>query len=121
MARLRLAPTPVTGGVGAGVSAGRYVGDNQCSVLSGPCSLALQLPAITQVWSPAIWGNAEAFIEGRAAAGFQWRVYVGVGRIMNGDAAKCTWQSSDGQRPGGCNEIPFLGYVGTALGYSFSL
>jgi hypothetical protein len=113
MARVRLAPTPVTGGVGAGVSAGRYVWDNSCR---GPCAAILQLPDITRVWSPAIWGNVEAFIEGRSAGRFQWRVYVGMGRQLNGESSTCRWQSLDGQRPSGCDGTLFLGYFGTALG-----
>ena len=120
MARVRLAPTPVTGGIGAGVSAGQHQWNNQCKVYYGPCSAMLRLPDITRVWNPAIWGNVEAFLEGRAAGGFQWRVYIGLGRILNGGASQCTWRSIDGQRPSGCDGNPFLGYVGTALGYSFS-
>jgi hypothetical protein len=116
MARVRFASTPVTAGVGAGASAGRYVWDNQCK---GPCSLILQMPAITRVWRPAIWGNVEAFVEGRSAGRFQWRVYVGVGRQLNGGSSTCTWTTLDGQRPGGCDDGSlFLGYFGTALGFT---
>jgi hypothetical protein len=118
MARVRFAPTPVTAGVGAGASAGRYVWNNQCSVLEGPCSAMLQMPEITRVWSPAIWGNVEAFLEGRSAGRFQWRVYVGVGRQFNGGSSTCTWKSLDGQRPGGCDGTLFLAYVGTAFGFT---
>jgi hypothetical protein len=116
MARVRFAPTPVTGGVGAGASAGRYVWDNQCSVLYGPCA-AIQMPEITRVWRYAIWGNVEAFVEGRSAGRFQWRVYVGVARQLNGGSSTCTW-NWDGQRPSACDGALFLGYVGTALGFT---
>ena len=120
MARVRLVPAPITGGIGAGVSAGRYVWDDlDCSFPLGPCTAIG--PGITRVWNLAIWGNVEAFLEGRAAGGFQWRVYVGLGRVMNPGASKCIWEPPDGQRPNGCDGSPFLGYVGTALGYSFSL
>jgi hypothetical protein len=118
MARVRLAPAPVTGGIGTGVSAGRYSWDNQCSVVEGPCSLLWRMPAITRVWSPAIWGNVEAFVEGRSAGRIQWRVYIGLGRLLNAESSTCTWQSQDGQRPAGCDGAPFLGYVGTALGFT---
>ena len=121
MARVRLATTPVTGGIGAGVSAGRYQWDNQCKAYYGPCAAMDRWPVVTRTWNPAIWGNVEAFLEGRAAGGFQWRVYLGLGKILNAAASRCTWQSVDGQRPNGCDESHFLGYVGTALGYSFSL
>ena len=118
MARLRLAPAPVTGGIGAGVSAGRYAWDNQCKVYYGPCSAMLRMPDIYRVWNPAIWGNAEFFLEGRTAGRFQWRVYIGLGRILNAGSSSCTWQSIDGQRPAGCDGTPFLGYFGTALGFT---
>jgi hypothetical protein len=118
MARVRFAPTPVTGGVGAGASAGRYVWDNQCSALTGPCAAMERWPVATRVWSPAIWGNVEAFLEGRSAGRFQWRVYVGVGRQFNGGSSTCTWKSLDGQRPGDCDGTLLLGYFGTALGFT---
>jgi len=118
MARVRLAPAPVTGGIGAGVSAGRYRWTNQCSALDGPCSALLQLPAINRLWNPAIWGNVEAFLEGRSGGRFQWRVYIGLGRLLNASSSTCTWQSLDGQRPTGCDGTPFLGYFGTAFGFT---
>ena len=118
MARVRLAPAPVTGGVGAGVSAGRYAWDNQCKVWEGPCAAMVRLPAIAREWDPAIWGNVETFMEGRSAGRFQWRVYIGVGRILEGPSSTCTWDSSDGQRPAGCDEASFLGYFGTAFGFT---
>lgn len=118
MARVRFAPTPVTGGVGAGASAGRYVWDNTCSALEGPCSAMERWPWIKRVWSPAIWGNVEAFVEGRSAGRFQWRVYAGVGRQLNGGSSTCKWATVDGQRPGGCDGTLFLGYVGTAFGFT---
>ena len=118
MARVRFSPTPVSAGVGAGASAGRYVWDNVCTVLDGTCSAMERWPWIKRVWNPAIWGNVDVFLEGRSAARFQWRVYVGVGRQFNGASSTCTWSSADGQRPNGCDGALFLGYFGTALGFT---
>jgi len=116
MARVGLAPAPVTGGIGAGVSAGQYEWSNQPKAIYGHFSADLHMPSITREWNLAIWGNGEVFVEGRSGGRFQWRVYIGLGRLLNASSSTCIWQSLDGQRPTGCDGTPFLGYFGSAFG-----
>jgi hypothetical protein len=119
MARVRVAPAAVTGGIGAGASSGKYASNSDSCWWS--CAAIERFPYTYREWNTAVWGNAEAFVEGRSGSGFQWRVYVGIGRLMNASASTCSFGPLGSPKPSACDAPMATGYVGTALGYAFSL
>jgi hypothetical protein len=122
MTRVRVARASVTGGIGGGVSAGKFIVKTQDFCLPfALCPTELGTDWILREWSTAYWANAEAFIEGRLPVGLQWRAYAGVGRTLNPNDSDCQFRTYNGQAPRLCQEAFVLGYIGGAIGYHFSL
>ncbi len=119
MARLRLPMDTVSAGFGAGFSAGEYEDGFFASY-------------DRYRWDAAYWFNTEGFIEIRSRKGINIRPYMGSGALLNvtdgkplapdttcistpGKAEVCPVSASSRDR------VPFLFYMGVAIGYAFEL
>jgi len=117
-ARLRLRARSMAMSAGIGLSVGPFEVENaDCQVL-----LTLGCSGVGSTenwrWTRAVWRNIDLSLERRSTFGFHWRLYFGVGTILNPDDAVCTpiWS---GARPP-CDSTDFASpYVGTSFGYAF--
>jgi hypothetical protein len=108
------------GGVAFGVGASRGAYDTAEAWMTDPLW--------TRHWDHAYWLNLEVSLEHRWATGVQFRMYGGVGSVLNPAAAQCQPGNigHDCNSPGGpfglarINEttVPYLGF---AVGYAFAL
>ena len=98
---------------GLGMSAGRYQWEEMC--IDGSCS--------RYTTDLALWGNAELAIEWQRPGGFSLRAFVGAGRQLNPDAARCVNIFSGSMCPEALardqNEMTVLPSAGVALGSTF--
>jgi hypothetical protein len=64
-------------------------------------------------YSTAWWANTELALEGRTGGGFEWRLFAGVGSLLNPNDGSCTSTTPCPVTSG------VAGYAGTELGYAF--
>jgi hypothetical protein len=100
--------------LGLGASFGRYVDAHDLQLCAIVPFGARCPPDPVRTWETAAWANALGALEGRTGSGFEWRVFAGIGRLLNRGAFVC-----DG---GSCPDAaPTQPYAGLALGYAFGL
>lgn len=118
MLRLRVPFDTVSAGFGAGFSAGEY----EDGFLDNDDRYR---------WDTAYWFNTEGFIEIRTRKGINIRPYMGSGALLNVKDGKPIAPDSEcvgiSGQPRVCRDlssrdrIPFLFYMGAAIGYAFEL
>ncbi len=113
-ARVRLPLGTLAVSVGAGVSEGGY--ERRWELFADSSESPLH------IWDHAAWTNLDLALEGRARRGFQWRVFVGSGRMLHpGEGDRCEPATQSDWCPGWGDKPITLLLIGAAFGYAFEI